>query len=229
MVVAGARAEASLPPHWWLEGLLAMASAAATTPKDLALRLYFVGPEVPSSTSSANSKGCTEQLVAHALPPPSQHGGKAPALDSGSALSVRWSRHPGSLCDFLAANGGAASKGPCLLWLSNPGLGHPHLEAAWAPSLSRALGGGDGTLLGARLLITSHSDVDQGRDVAVVTRALDARRRGGGLEVTGGAGNAPEAWPLPPVGPTPFRSLRRVGDPIEGGAVAANWGGFVVK
>ena len=70
VVVAGARAEASLPPHWWLEGLLAMASAAATTPKDLALRLYFVGPEVPSSTSSAKSKGCTEQLVAHALPPP---------------------------------------------------------------------------------------------------------------------------------------------------------------
>ena len=82
---------------------------------------------------------------------------------------------------------------PALVWLSNPGLGHPAVMEAWAPDLANLLihrprastlasaEAGDGASAASSLrwssprcpvLVTSHSAVDQARDWNAVTEVL---------------------------------------------------------
>ena len=86
--------------------------------------------------------------------------------------------------------GAGARSPPDLLWLSNPGIGHPHLAQLWAPSLERAL------QTGVPLALTSHSAVDAARDV----EALGSCQLG-------------VEWLHPPQ-PNPFRSLKLTPDPF---------------
>ena len=233
VVVAGARAEASLPPVWWHEAALALASTAEpeTGQAGVFLSLHFVGPEVAAASA------LSQEAASGDLP-----------------VSVRWSRHRGTLCDFLDNASGAlggASGGASLhdlLWLSNPGLGHPFLAQAWAPSLRRLLGNGNGDGnsygeeagagprrgLGCPVLVTSHSRTDQGRDVAAIAELVGLPPLAGsearapiGDRAGGVAGVAGLRWAVAPEAAR-FRSLRAVADPIEGGSVHANWGALVV-
>jgi hypothetical protein len=197
----------------------------------MVLRLFFVGPEAAAVAATPKSQ---EAL--------------ALASDGASLLGVRWSRHRGTLGEFLDGGGTAASGpaeegggggggkdvAPQLVWLSNPGLGHPLLTAAWAPCLSTCLrraidvhgstvqtaaattrGGSSGGGVGrCPVLVTSHSEADQARDVAAVAALVGSPGQSG--------------WVVAPEGPARFRSRRAVADPIEGGWVAANWGAMVV-
>ena len=183
-------------------------------------------------------------------------------------MVVRRTNHQGTLCDFLGGGSAAAAavqrqqspnnnnnnnKGcdnPVLLWFSNPGLGHPSLRKAWAPSLQRLLelreqqGGGGGSVeeapasasggcnnnntgAGAPVLVTSHSAKDQESDLAAVREYFP-----GTAATLGSVTSAEERVPRLVGQGNPFRSLRRVVDPLSaepGGAVVqANWGAFVM-
>ena len=227
VVIAGARAEATLPAAWWREALLALG------PRVRALDLHFVGPELRPAPEKA-----TDFALGTAA-----GGGHRTA-------TLRTSAHAGTLCEFMASraaveglgSGGGGGEVGALVWLSNPGLGHPAVQDSWRPSLERLLrrpgwGSGSGGEGGRPLpvLVTSHSQTDQQRDlVAVATAgavaggAPAAAANSAASSAAGSAAQPPLDFLLPPERGL-FRSRRWVADPVEGGVVAANWGAFAVQ
>jgi hypothetical protein len=274
-----------LAKAWWREALLLLGPSVG------ALRLNFVGPEAAGSAAPGQVCQVAVDLGAGRRP------GSVTWSTHRSTLGAFWAqREEGEDCGApsAAARSAARGGGPAtsaapvsLVWLSNPGLGHPAVRDAWAPDLAQLLGrpttvamtaaatateataalrgggtasaGGEATAAvwascsppRCPVLVTSHSGSDQARDFAAAGFAASGTRGTTGHRERSGAGGGvgggdssnyrltPSArggssWPAPslalaPVGPAPFRSRRAVADPVDGGAVAANWGAFALR
>ena len=168
-----------------------------------------------------------------------QHGATAADVGAGTSASrVSSSRVP------LAAIGAAekvsrasleaslngppprpAPPAPALVWLSNPGLGHPAVMDAWAPDLTSLLvrppaastpapaDAYDGTTTAASMpwplprcpvLVTSHSANDQARDWNAVTEVLATAGVDRNTSTSERSEGAQEGAPsLTPPSPTP--------------------------
>jgi len=162
------------------------------------LTLHFVGPEVAPSKHGVDSV----DLAYH--DPPKEISAVAQGGEPAAVHTMRLHYHH-ALYHELEDPWGAGSRSadplppPDLIWLSNPGIGHPHLAEQWAPSLERAL------QTGIPLVLTSHSAADAARDV----EALGACQHG-------------VEWLHPPQ-PNPFKSLKLTPDPLS--QVGAGAGG----
>jgi len=254
-----------LPPVWWRETLLALPCHGLSSGSRSVrhLRLSFVGPDVPHGAANHSAAFKDD------LPTAAAAGAENGSSVSEGGLLVTRDYHRTHLHDFLrrslyqaqssVASGDPASRigedkssdgdgkgqgsNPTLLWLSNPGLGHPACRASWAPTLNYLLGGGDNdyadqsSALGpktdgfpsAAVLVTSHSTHDQARDVAAIQRAYersnfqtaDCRQRPHCAEG--------EMWVLKPER-NRHRSRRGVVDSSIDKAIGevaqANWGAF---
>mmetsp|Transcript_40056 Transcript_40056/g.84110 ORF Transcript_40056/g.84110 Transcript_40056/m.84110 type:complete len:412 (+) Transcript_40056:3-1238(+) len=211
----GARAECTLPDEFWREFLVCMATnntsigiGDGTYQKDFKYIIDFVGPDVPHHLKSKTiTLGTT------------QEGGREVQEQNQSDITLpQWeltmNYHTSFLhqvvLQFLKAsqsdkNASCTSKriekiqqywnGGFVLF--NPGLGHPHLQKGWEPTLKFLLGAGQ------PLLFTAHSALDANRDYELIRKILgedDGRIDTGllGYEVNPYASRMEFVDPFPP-------------------------------
>lgn len=130
------------------------------------LHLVFIGPEVTTFKSSEIQFYDIDGNVSSSLKRHYFAGTLTDYFESNQYLNLR------SEYDNNQSNSTSHS----MIWLSNPGLGHPALRESWASSLSWLLSqnsdnnehehhNNDDDNNGTAVLVTSHSEKDQLRDI----------------------------------------------------------------
>jgi hypothetical protein len=199
---------------WWNEALLAL-------PKHVKrLHLVFIGPEVTyfKASESILNKTMVVDVVGE--------------VGEEEVKKLKREYFAGTLTEYFNSNQYSSLQSQykgsfkSMIWLSNPGLGHPTLKESWQPSLqSLMISDETARVGGCPVLVTSHSQKDQLRDLDAclsVQRSMTMSKpscgdRGSFLAMQ------PEK--------SPFSSMRRVIDKFStstGGddCVQANWGAF---
>eukprot|EP00624_Nannochloropsis_granulata_P001329 evm.model.NODE_16477_length_6640_cov_25.901356.1 len=189
LAILGARAEASLPSAWWME-LLCL--------RCIHLHLHMVGPEMPHAVAKTAARAAEHvvldadrQLWLH------KHHGLYHELVADIVSSVTSSSSSSAAAAATAAAQAPGGGSLDAIVLYNPGLGHPALSTAWAPTLAK--------LQAERkpVLWTAHSQEDRDRDIALL-----------------GAQEKDVEWLVGPER-NPFASRKRLVDPLDARHVLA--------
>jgi len=200
---------------WWNEALLALPEHVKR------LHLVFIGPEV--TYFKASETILNKKVVVDVA-------GEVHCEDEVKKLKREY--FAGTLTEYFNSNqyGNLQSqyKGSFkpMIWLSNPGLGHPTLKESWQPSLQSLMISSDATVrVGCPVLVTSHSEKDQLRDLDA---CLSVQRS---IAMSNPSCSDRGSFLAMQSEKSPFSSMRRVIDKFStstGGddCVQANWGAF---
>ena len=125
VLVLGARAESSLPPHWWRQTLIA-------SYKLHRLHILFQGPHCATQGASLahSSSHSSEQKVIVDW----NHGG---GCEQNRNVTLEWCSERGSFHTNPSAQKLLSSADIVVLF--NPGYGHHYLKAEWRPTLAMLL------------------------------------------------------------------------------------------
>lgn len=179
----GSRAEANLPDEYWREFLIAtnrfhFDPSRSSSNQRIHWTIDCIGPEISSHLKTRhihiiNNEDEDEDSKSETHTPCIPH----------STLTLNY--HKGLLhnhvLDVYKSDKGEGNVNVNAIlqkWdgfiLFNPGIGHPHLESSWKPSVDFML------KTKQRILTTAHSEVDSERDWKVWKRGLAGRMQGEG-------------------------------------------------
>jgi hypothetical protein len=169
-LLLGARSEASLPRHWWMETMVSVVCHQTS------ILIDFSGPEIPIQQTSGGAQLINDKETTLTWPPTHQQQEQDLGLDPGlDHRTITIANLPQGRCK-LHELGDASSilAGYDLLVMFNPGFGSPYLRDSWYPSIELLLQHAISRPGRVVVAATAHSQWDLQRDLAQLDIVNDA-------------------------------------------------------